>query len=216
MTTKLVGGLAVALLAAVATTEVNAATYNYSTSVALTQSSITGGEYLQLIGGSPSFTLQAGDQITGAINFNNGSLTINGNVNWLDFDFFGNAQTDFTANVTLLGVTGTLGGTNPRNFGPAFGNQVVGADFGPISSPSENVSFTGISYTINIVGITDNSNNPISAPFDFARIDINTNSVQFNSETPLPAALPLFATSLGVMGLLARRRKRKAAAALAA
>ena len=36
------------------------------------------------------------------------------------------------------------------------------------------------------------------------------------SETPLPAALPLFASGLGAMGLLARRRKRKAAAAIAA
>jgi hypothetical protein len=34
--------------------------------------------------------------------------------------------------------------------------------------------------------------------------------------TPLPAALPLFAGGLGVMGLLGRRRKRKKAAALAA
>jgi hypothetical protein len=32
------------------------------------------------------------------------------------------------------------------------------------------------------------------------------------SETPLPAALPLFATGLGALGLLARRRKRKAQA----
>lgn len=32
------------------------------------------------------------------------------------------------------------------------------------------------------------------------------------SETPLPAALPLFAGGLGVIGFLARRRKRKAAA----
>jgi hypothetical protein len=32
------------------------------------------------------------------------------------------------------------------------------------------------------------------------------------SETPLPAALPLFATGLGALGLLAQRRKRKAAA----
>ena len=34
--------------------------------------------------------------------------------------------------------------------------------------------------------------------------------------TPLPAALPLFAGGLGVMGLLARRRKRKGAALAAA
>jgi hypothetical protein len=33
-----------------------------------------------------------------------------------------------------------------------------------------------------------------------------------NAETPLPAALPLFATGLGGLGLLARRRKRKQAA----
>ena len=36
------------------------------------------------------------------------------------------------------------------------------------------------------------------------------------SATPLPAALPLFAGGLGLVGLLARRRKRKNAAALAA
>jgi hypothetical protein len=33
------------------------------------------------------------------------------------------------------------------------------------------------------------------------------------AQTPLPAALPLFATGLGVMGWLGRRRKRKARAA---
>jgi hypothetical protein len=39
---------------------------------------------------------------------------------------------------------------------------------------------------------------------------------QLPGETPLPAALPLFATGLGAMGLLGWRRKRKGAAALAA
>jgi hypothetical protein len=36
------------------------------------------------------------------------------------------------------------------------------------------------------------------------------------TQTPLPAALPLFATGLGAMGLFGWRKKRKAAAALAA
>jgi hypothetical protein len=45
---------------------------------------------------------------------------------------------------------------------------------------------------------------------DFAVTDIAL------SQTPLPAALPLFASGLGVMDFLARRRKRKNAAAIAA
>jgi hypothetical protein len=45
--------------------------------------------------------------------------------------------------------------------------------------------------------------------------DYRTN-VALPSETPLPAALPLFATGLGAMGLLGWRRKRKNAAARAA
>jgi len=35
-------------------------------------------------------------------------------------------------------------------------------------------------------------------------------------DTPLPAALPLFSTGLGVLGLLARRKRRKNAATIAA
>ena len=41
-------------------------------------------------------------------------------------------------------------------------------------------------------------------------------AVTASSETPLPAALPLFATGLGALGLLGWRRKRKAAALAAA
>jgi hypothetical protein len=38
------------------------------------------------------------------------------------------------------------------------------------------------------------------------------NDVTTSNETPLPAALPLFATGIGGLGLLGWRRKRKATA----
>jgi hypothetical protein len=40
-------------------------------------------------------------------------------------------------------------------------------------------------------------------------------TIREETATPLPAALPLFASGLGVVGLLLRRRKRKAAASAA-
>ncbi|HZL40752.1 MAG TPA: VPLPA-CTERM sorting domain-containing protein [Pseudolabrys sp.] len=55
--------------------------------------------------------------------------------------------------------------------------------------------------------------------WDFIKTDLVTDITKessgtyFIAETPLPAALPLFATGLGALGLLARSRKRKAAIA---
>jgi hypothetical protein len=45
---------------------------------------------------------------------------------------------------------------------------------------------------------------------------ITADFIEQELATPLPAALPLFATGLGALGLLGWRRKRKNAAALAA
>jgi hypothetical protein len=46
--------------------------------------------------------------------------------------------------------------------------------------------------------------------------DLGSVTEIINATTPIPAALPLFASGLGVMGWLARRRKQKNAAAIAA
>ena len=46
--------------------------------------------------------------------------------------------------------------------------------------------------------------------------DAGSFTLEIGTTTPLPATLPLFAGGIGVMGLLARRKKRKNITALAA
>jgi hypothetical protein len=58
-----------------------------------------------------------------------------------------------------------------------------------------NINFAGLSAVSNGVSISGSTNLVITAV----------------SEAPLPAALPLFATGLGALGLIGWRRKRKAA-----
>ena len=59
------------------------------------------------------------------------------------------------------------------------------------------VTFTATGTTIGFVELTDNG----TAAFEFGTV----------SATPLPAALPLFATGLGLVGFLGQRRKRRTA-----
>ena len=51
---------------------------------------------------------------------------------------------------------------------------------------------------------------------DFGSLGFSGGRPNEGNATPLPAALPLFATGLGALGLLGWRRKRKDAAAIAA
>ena len=91
----------------------------------------------------------------------------------------------------------------------------------------DNITITGYLQG-NVVGI--DSLNGVGSAWtllspDFASVDqvnisgglfLLDNTAVNTSATPLPAALPLFATGLGAMGFLARRRKRKSGAAIAA
>jgi len=72
------------------------------------------------------------------------------------------------------------------------------------------------------IGIQDTTAEITSLVFDLtmtgcASLECGNSDLQLISENPpasapLPAALPLFATGLGALGLLGWRRKRKAAA----
>ena len=79
---------------------------------------------------------------------------------------------------------------NPGAFGVSYSYSVVAAlcPIGDCPLPAQQ-TFTGLSATFLTV-------NPVATP----------------NPVPLPAALPLFATGLGVLGLLGWRRKRKTGA----
>jgi hypothetical protein len=98
-----------------------------------------------------------------------------------------------------------------------------GDAFSTSDSNVSNVSAVFDDGTLKSISFTDNFSNDqftISSDLDYTYhvyspqgTDSGTISV---SATPLPAALPLFATGLGALGLLVWRRKRNGSAAIAA
>ena len=75
-------------------------------------------------------------------------------------------------------------------------------------------SFAAQTYVLNGPGITSVTFSGNDGGFaGFANEPIDT--LVLTSATPLPAALSLFAGGLGFMGLLAQRKKQKAALAAA-
>ena len=87
---------------------------------------------------------------------------------------------------------------------------LVASDFTAIGG-STHPNFAGDQILFGIEASLTSTNSSITAiNAYFDNIDVTVNP------TPLPAALPLFATGLGALGLFGWRRKRKSAAAIAA
>jgi hypothetical protein len=100
---------------------------------------------------------------------------------------------------TISFCTGT-GGTGSCTVGAYIAGDL------PITYGHDQITFT-TDFTFSSILFASGQN-----ALEFA--DVSTSLTQAGS-TPLPAALPLFAGGLGVMGLLARRRKRKFSAVTA-
>jgi hypothetical protein len=123
------------------------------------------------------------------------------------FGFYGTDIGDFGGQLTLtltdhLGVVSTL--TVPNTIGTLGSTSGSNLYFGFYD--------TGDTYTSIVFG--NNSGGADTFGFD----DMTVGSLQqvTPNATPLPAALPLFATGLGALGLLGWRRKRKSTATIAA
>jgi len=158
-----------------------------------------------------------------------------GNVNI----FYQTYSTDAWANVSSSGIIGDTEGSLQFN----FPDGATGLQFHYTTSapPAEDFPFlltyfssAGGFDTVGILTLTDgelkysggifnqaaiwffpfpDTNQRYTFTVDNISYDPAISSVSALASTPLPAALPLFATGLGALGLLGWRRKRKTAAA---
>jgi hypothetical protein len=158
--------------------------------------------------------------ITG-LQFNNGTtLFINGDAAGDSVVFNMNLNAQFGGTIVLSGLTADqvlfniIGGASLTG-GPNLQDSTNGATLaGDFLDPNGTIQINHSILDGRLFG-GDTSNMSIVS-------GVTLNAPQFfggggqGSTTPLPAALPLFATGLGVMGFLAKRRKRKNAAATAA
>ena len=70
----------------------------------------------------------------------------------------------------------------------------------------------GLTYNLQDINVAQIGYGIITVGPGIVQSAENGQGAEIAATTPIPAALPLFATGLGVLGLMARRRKRKALA----
>jgi hypothetical protein len=169
---------------------------------------------------SAAATIQTGDSVNLSVTFaNNKALELTA-VSSPAAELFWILHTGGAAFFTIDNINLTLTGlntngtfTNPFTAGTTTGG--VG-NLGPNNvnlglSVGQFLSFTGFNLTYDVVSLTSPElfNNVLL----LGSAGSVTGSIVDAPTTPLPAALPLFATGLGALGLLGWRRKRKAFAA---
>jgi len=182
-----------------------AAVYTYNATIDISSPwnvSNSGGQwnYLWLITGAPTFTIQAGDTVQGTISFTGnqalqflGPVSL-GSVAWI-WEDFGNATPNSTQNTTTLnGITGQLTFPNPTDTSSTSPGGPLVAGYAQIWTPTA-VSFTGFSYSTTILSGSGNY-----TPYFFSAYSPNGAQQGAISVTPEPSAISLI--GIGIIFLM--------------
>ena len=195
-----------------------AASFSFGTARAATVYTYTGNPYTFIQDlDPPAGTYNNSEKITGSFTVNN---PLGANLNLVDitgpvqsFSFFDGRNTITDQNFTFADFvvsTDASGALTAWNIDVRIGN------FDPqqlrikISSTTNDAAITAACVTFDNNGACTGFN-PDEGLVDHGENGVWTSSTP--SAVPLPAALPLFASGLGALGLLGWRRKRKNAAA---
>ena len=116
---------------------------------------------------------------------------------------------NYSSNLLSLSIFNPLFGPLPPGSQPIF--QIMGSlPTLPVPGSLPGPAFVVIQGTMGATLLSEATGTGFWCAGNFCNGD--TGPVSSWTETPLPAALPLFATGIGALGLLGWRRKRKAQA----
>jgi hypothetical protein len=167
---------------------------------------LTATQTFGTISGATTITGQSGLNVINVANINNAPLTLNGPANaTFVFNVSGTMQEN-QAMTLLGGVTASdilfnFLGTSGNVLSTSGGDRLFGTF---LATNGGGFQFSNLNLTGELINTAGNVQL------------VSGSQVTGVSATPLPAALPLYATGLGALALLRWRRKRKAAAALMA
>jgi hypothetical protein len=137
-----------------------------------------------------------------------------------DFAFSGGTGIKLMFNAVGITLADINIGPHPQHFEPIVGPFIVDGgpfDFALTCTDCAAAFATAISFHVNDATVADLAKNNATNGIAYAAnvygwgSNVQIGGSNENHYTPLPAALPLFATGLGALGLLGWRRKKKAA-----